>query len=183
MDASIEVHFLLQLIVEIGIGTHAICALWLEIFDIDLTCDALISALHAACTLAHLNALKPRTRNIAKRIRDACTTQIWHILGEHLDIGSAQTQELDLTCSGGSIAVRHIDRRVGGERLSQVAACSTHEFSLPDLFGVGDAVRKASTSRCLDCHIVKHMRTADRVVMLDIGVSHFVVLCSCHKCR
>lgn len=66
MDASIEVHLLLQLVVEIGIGTHSIRALWLEVFDIDLTRDALISALHAACALAHLNALKPRTRHIAE---------------------------------------------------------------------------------------------------------------------
>ena len=66
VDASVQVHFLLEIAVKVGICPHSVHALRLEILHIDLPCGALESVLHARSPFADLDALHPRPRYIAQ---------------------------------------------------------------------------------------------------------------------
>ena len=87
--------------------------------------------------LAHLDVLHPRAGHVSQRIREAGTTQVGHVLGEHLHVGATQPQQLDLSGAGGRITVGDIHRRIGGKLLAQVAAGGTYQFALSDGLGMG----------------------------------------------
>ena len=47
----------------------------------------------------------------------------------HLHVGAAESEQLDLLCACGRIGIVHVDGRVGGETLAEIAAGGTQQFA------------------------------------------------------
>ena len=168
MEAAVEVGFLLQFCVGIGIGADAVRTLGLEVFHVDLPRDALVAVLDAGGPFAHLYALHPRPGHVGEGVGDGCAAQVGHVFREHLHIGATQSQQFDLPCSRRRIAVGNVHRGIGGEGLAQVAARRPHEFAFSDDVGVGNAEARLASRRCFDRHVVE-------VVAPGHGVLHHAV--------
>ena len=152
MNASVEVHLRFQFAVLIDVRTHAIGALRLQKLYINLSRCAFVSVLHARRSLAHLYRLHPGPRHIAQTIWQGCASQVGHVLGEHLHVRAAQSEQLYLLGAGGSVAVADVYRRIGCERLAQIAASRTYQLSLPYYLGVVNPESRLDAVRSFHHH-------------------------------
>ncbi len=104
------------------------CLRFLEL-DIDLPRDGLVAVLDRRGAFRHLNALHPRAGHITQGKGGGGTAVVRDVFGQHLHIGAREAEELDLLRPRGGIGVAHVDRRVGGEALAQVAAGGAGQFA------------------------------------------------------
>ena len=169
VQRRVGVEFVLEPGVEVGVGAYAIGGLRLAVLYVDLSRGGLVAVLHARSSLRHLYRLHPRAWHIAQGIGQGGPTQVGHILGEELHVGAAQAEQLDLLGARGCIGVAHIDRRIGGERLSQVATGSAQQLVLPDKFGVLGAPRRLGACRSLDGGRLQVTPTPDGVGRFGLG--------------
>ncbi len=91
---------------------------------VDLTGRSLIAVDHGRGTLAHLDRLHPRARDILHAVALGQTTHTRCVLLQQLYVRATQSQQLDLLGSRSRIRIRHIHRCIRLKRLAQVAARS-----------------------------------------------------------
>ena len=128
VDVAAEVSLQARLAVGVEVGVELLGVVGLQVLNVNLAGDALVAVLHRRCTLRHLYALHPRARHVVERVGQGTAPQVGQLLGEHLHVGAAEAQQLDLLGARGSIAVAHVDRRIGGEALAQIAAGSLEQL-------------------------------------------------------
>ena len=114
--------------------------------------------------------MHPWSRHIPQGVRDRGSAQIGHILGEHLHIRSAQSQQFDLPGTSGGITIGNIHRGVGGEGLSQIATGGTYEFSLPYDVGVGNSGERLPTLSGFHSHVLEGLALRHGVLTHAIGL-------------
>ena len=163
MDAAVNVDLLLQFVVQISVGAQAVRALRLEVLHVDLSRDALVAVLHAGCPLAHLNALNPRARHVAQRVGQAGTSEVGHILGEHLHVRAAQSKEFDLSGTRCCVTIGNVHRRIGRERFAQIATSRADEFARANDFCICHKPSRAVALARLD-------RDVSECVVIEYGV-------------
>ena len=118
MDVGISIDLQTTLRITKQVDSHALVVIGLQVFDVNLTGDTLVAVTDRRRTFRHLNAVHPRAGNIVQRVRRCGPTEVGQILGQHLNIGAAQSQQLNLLGTCGGVAVVHIDRGVGSETLA-----------------------------------------------------------------
>ena len=138
---------------------HILVVLGLEILHVDLSGHGLVAVLHAGIALAHLYAFHPRAGHIAQGIGYCGTTEVGEVLGEHLHVFATESEQLDLLGTCGGIVVAHVDRRVGGEALAEVAAGSFEELVLRDDLSVHGTFHAHHTGLAAD-----HLHLVERLV-------------------
>ena len=144
--------------VAVEIEGHALLVVGLQILNVNLSRDALVAVAHRGGSFRHLYALHPRSRHIVEGIGGGCPTEVGQVLGEHLHVGAAQSQEFDLFGTRGGIGVVHVHRWVGGETLAQIAACRLEEFCLIDFDAIfGSTHAECARLVCRNGHVVQFL--------------------------
>ena len=163
-----------QLVVEVDVGIgiglqtaqgaaievhrHSLVTVWFQILDVYLSRDALIAVTHRRRALRHLDAVHPRAGDVVERVGGCRPTEVWQVLGEHLHVGTAQSQELDLLGARGGVAIVHVDAGIRGKALAQVTAGCLEQFLTAYQYGVG---RSPHASRSCPSRGDGHVRQAD----------------------
>ena len=107
---------------EVGRHPVGVGSLRLLELDVDLPGQRLVAVLDGRGALAHLDALHPRSGDVAQGIGRGGSAEVGDVLGEQLDVGAREAQQTDLLGSRGGVGVVDVDRRVGDEALAEVAA-------------------------------------------------------------
>ena len=128
-----------------------VLCLWFEVLHIDLSRDGLVAIEHRGSTLAHLYGFHPWSRDILHTEGLCQSADIRGVLGEHLHIGAAQSEQTDLLSTCSCIGVRHIYTGAGLKTLTQIATCCHTECLACECLG-----RYRSQSRTQDSHFALH---------------------------
>ena len=120
----------------------------LEVLYIDLPSDSFVAIEHRGSTLAHLYGFHPWSRDILHTEGLCQSADIRGVLGEHLHIGAAQSEQTDLLSTCSCIGVRHIHTGTGLKTLAQIATCCHTECLACECLG-----RYRSQSRTQDSHL------------------------------
>ena len=92
VNACIGISLYSLVVVSIQLCINTVYALAIEESHVYLSCYALVSVLHRTCSLAHLYAAHPCTRNISQGIRSGKPAIVRDIVSHHLHIASRQTE-------------------------------------------------------------------------------------------
>ena len=129
-------HIALDATMHIGIAVEQkdirIFDLRLLVFHIDLSGERLIAVFHARRPFAHLDALHPRAGHVVQAEGLGEVAQGGDIFGQHLHVGAGESEEFDLSGTGGGVAVVDIDRGIVDKTLAEVAAGGAQEFVAGD---------------------------------------------------
>ena len=138
----------------IEIELHLLLVLRLQILDVDLSRHGLVAVLDGGVALRHLDAVHPRPRDVAQGKGSSRTAEVGQQLGQHLHIGAAEAQELDLLRSRGSVRIVDIHGRVVDETLAEVAASGLEELALEHRLAVDGTTHRADGLSLGDRHLV-----------------------------
>ena len=160
----------LQAAVGIKVHIHPRFSVGLLILHINLSSDALKTALHTRSPLAHRDAVHPCTRHIVQLVRSGGTRKAGQILNHHLHILAAQAQQFNLTGTHSGIAVVHIHTGIGHKALAQIAAGSAEQHLLPHLRTVlGTAQTAQPLGLRAHAHLGQCLFLINCVLSLSIG--------------
>ena len=118
-------HFRTQLIVQMDVGIdiglqaahgvavevyrQALIVIGLQVFDVNLARNTLITVADRRRALRHLYAVHPGSRDIVECKRSCRPTEVRQVLGQHLHVGAAQSQEFNLLGTCGSVTIIHVN--------------------------------------------------------------------------
>ena len=97
---GIALYAALAVAVQVQVYPVGLKHLRLAVFDVYLSGHGFVALFHAGYALAHLYGLHPWTRHIAKAEGCCHCAEIGDVLREHLHVGSAQSQQLNLLGTG-----------------------------------------------------------------------------------
>ena len=174
-------HIPLDATVRIGIAVEQqhiwVFHLRFLVFHIDLSRQRLVAIFHARRSFAHLDALHPRAGCVVQSERLSKVAQGGDIFGQQLHVGTGQSEEFNLPCTGRRVVVVHIHRRVVHKTLAEVAAGGAQEFVSGDGFvvlrqteGVKEALALGRHCGGAQFHLLGGCRR-----LVGEGVAHFAV--------